>query len=54
MDNRLNIHFGEDKTKPILIASKHKTKKVPKLNITLQKYTNQTTFNGHIHRFHIR
>ena len=33
MDNRLIIHFGEDKTKSILFASKRKIKKVPKLNI---------------------
>ena len=32
--NRLSIHFGEDKTKFILIASKHIIKKVPKLNLT--------------------
>ena len=33
VDNRLSIHFGEDKTKSILSASKHKIKKVPKLKI---------------------
>ena len=33
VDNRLSIHFGEDKTKSILFASKRKIKKVPKLNI---------------------
>ena len=33
VDNRLNIHFGEDKTKSILLASKRKIKKVPKLKI---------------------
>ena len=33
VDNRLSIHFGEDKTKSILVASKHKIKKVPKLKI---------------------
>ena len=32
--NRLSIHFGEDKAKFILIASKHIIKKVPKLNLT--------------------
>ena len=31
--NRLSIHFGEDKTKSILFASKRKIKKVPKLKI---------------------
>ena len=33
VDNRLSIHFGEDKTKSILFASKCKIKKVPKLKI---------------------
>ena len=33
VDNRLSIHFGEDKTKSILFASKRKIKKVPKLKI---------------------
>ena len=34
MDNKLSIHFREDKAKFIPIASKHKKRKVPKLNIT--------------------
>ena len=34
VDNRLSIHFGEDKPKSILSASKRKIKKVPKLKIT--------------------
>ena len=33
MDNRLSIHFGEDKSKSVLFASKGKIKKVVKLNI---------------------
>ena len=37
VDNRLSIHFGEDKTKSILFASKRKIKRVPKLKI---KYKN--------------
>ena len=37
VDNRLGIHFGKDKTKSILFASKRKIKKVPKLKI---KYKN--------------
>ena len=32
-DNKLSIHFGEDKTKSILFASKHKIKKLQKLEI---------------------
>ena len=37
VDNKISIHFGEDKTKSILFASKRKKKKVPKLKIN---YTN--------------
>ena len=37
VDNKLSIHFGDDKTKSILFASKFKIKKVRKLNI---KYGN--------------
>ena len=33
VDNRLSIHFGEDKTKSILFASKRKIRKVPKLKV---------------------
>ena len=33
VDNRLSIHFGEDKTKSILFASKRKIKNIPKLKI---------------------
>ena len=33
VDNKLSIHFGEDKTKSILIGSKHKIKKSKLLNI---------------------
>ena len=34
VDNKLSIHFGEDKTKSILFASKHKIKKADRLNIS--------------------
>ena len=33
VDHKLSIHFGEDKTKSILFASKHKIKKLRKLEI---------------------
>ena len=33
VDKKLSIHFGEDKTKSILFATKFKIKKVRKLNI---------------------
>ena len=35
VDNKLSIHFGEDKTKSILFANKNKIKKVGKLDIHL-------------------
>ena len=34
VENKLSIHFGEDKTKSILFATKMKVKKVDKLDIT--------------------
>ena len=34
VDNKLIIHFGEDKTKSILFASKQRSKNVRQLNIT--------------------
>ena len=34
VDNKLSIHFGEDKTKSILFASLNKCKKLRKLNIS--------------------
>ena len=33
VDNRLSIHFGDDKTKSILFASKRKAKNIRQLNI---------------------
>ena len=38
VDNKLSIHFGEDKTKSILFASKRKIKNARKLNV---KYKNR-------------
>ena len=37
IDSKLSIHFGEDKTKSIFFASKHKIKSARKLNV---KYKN--------------
>ena len=54
VDSRLSIPFGEDKTKPILFASKCKIKKVPKLKINYKNIQIKTTFKGHILRLHIR
>ena len=47
VDNRLSIHFGEDKTKSILFAPKNKINKISKLNITyndihIKQYSNVT------------
>ena len=36
LDNKLSIHFGEDKTKSILFGTKRILRKVGKLNITYQ------------------
>ena len=36
VDNKLSIHFGEDKTKLILFASQRKIKNITKLNIKYQ------------------
>ena len=33
VDKKLGVHFGDDKTKSILLPSKQKIKKVPKLDI---------------------
>ena len=48
LDNKLSIHFGEDKTKSILFGSKRKLRKVGKLNITYQgirvKQNSQVTY----------
>ena len=50
MDNKLSIHFGEDKTKSILFASKRKSKNVHQLNIRYNhvniKQHSQVTYLG--------
>ena len=33
LDNKLSIHFGDDKAKSILFASKRRAKNIRKLNI---------------------
>ena len=45
LDNKLSIHFGEDKTRFILFGSKCKLRKVGQLNITYQG-TYQVTYLG--------
>ena len=45
VDNKLSIHFGEDKTKSILFASKFKKKNTKKLHIKYRDIQiKQTTF----------
>ena len=50
VDNKLSIHFGEDKTKSILFASQRKIKTIKKLNIKYQdieiKQHSQVTYLG--------
>ena len=50
LDNKLSIHFGDDKTKSILFGTKRKLRKVGKLNITCQgidiKQSSQVTYLG--------
>ena len=50
VDNKLSIHFSEDKTKSILFASQHKIKNIKKLNIRYQatkiKQHSQVTYLG--------
>ena len=36
LDKKLSIHFGEDKTNPILFGTMRKLRKVGKLNINYQ------------------
>ena len=38
-DNKLSIHFGEDKTKSILFASKQRAKNISQLNIKYKHIT---------------
>ena len=48
LDNKLSIHFGEDKTKSILFGTKRKLRKAGNLNITYQglniKQNSQVTY----------
>ena len=50
VDNKLNIHFGEDKTKSTLFASKRKIKSARKLNLKYKnikiKQHSQVTYLG--------
>ena len=50
LENKLSIHFGEDKTKAILFGTKRKLRKVGTLNITYQgidiNQNSQVTYLG--------
>ena len=50
VDNKLSIHFGEDKTKSILSSSKNRKRKIETLNIQygdvkIKQYSNVTYLN---------
>ena len=49
VDNKLSIHFGDDKTKSILFATKFKIRKIRKLNINYL-----TAFQSKVYRMHAR
>ena len=46
VDNKFSIHFGEDKTKSILFASKRKIKSARKLNVKYKIQHSQVTYLG--------
>ena len=52
LDNKLSIHFGQNKTKSILFGTKLNLRKTGKLNIPYQsidiKQNSQITYLGHI------
>ena len=53
VDNKLSIHFGDDKTKSILFATKIKIKG-QKTKFKILRYTNQRAFQSKIFRMHAR
>ena len=53
VDNKLSIHFGEDKPKSILFGSKHKIKKSKSLNIQYNDIKIKQFFQVHILRLHL-
>ena len=52
VDNKLSIHFGEDKTKLILFGSKYKIKNSKPLHIQYNNIKKKTIFRSHILRLH--
>ena len=53
VNNKLSIHFGDDKTKSILFATKIKIKG-QKTKFKILRYTNQRAFQSKIFRMHAR
>ena len=53
-DNKHPFHFGDDKTKSILFATKFKIKKVRKLKYKIWRYTDLTAFQCKIFRINPR
>ena len=43
MDNKLSIHFGEDKTKSILFTSKNNIEKIRYISYSSRGHSNQAT-----------
>ena len=54
VDNKLSIHFGEDKTKSILFAPLNKCKKLRKLNISHGSLKIHSILGSHLSRLQIR
>ena len=52
VDNKLSIHFGEDKTKSILFSSKSKIKKTSPLNIQYKGKKVKTILKSNLLRLH--
>ena len=53
VDNKLSIHFGEDKTKSILFASQRKIKTIKKLIQGIKKMEYWSFFTGQIVFWHL-
>ena len=54
VDKKLSIHFGDDKTKLILFASKQRTQNIRKLNARYEEINKKTTRRSNICWMYIR
>ena len=54
VDKKLSIHFGDDKTKLILFASKQRTQNIRKLNARYEEINKKTTRRSNICLMYIR